>query len=68
MALLSIRRRTRRQRLQSTYITVCAWCGRVRDGERWHSAATPPDSAEVTHGICPECLQRQIAQIGKRDR
>lgn len=65
MALYSIRRSARRRRITPTYITVCAWCGKVRDGDRWSYAAALPESAEVTHGICPDCLQRQIEQVGK---
>lgn len=65
MALFSIRRRTRRRQIKPAYTIVCAWCGRARDGDRWHRLATPPAGAEVSHGICPECLQRQIEQIGK---
>ena len=41
---------------------ACAWCQRVRTGSGWESAdADTPDLAGpgVTHGICPECLERE---------
>ncbi len=41
---------------------ACAWCQRVRTGEGWESASGLDLNAPgVTHGICPECLAREIA-------
>lgn len=37
--------------------TVCAWCNKFLGGD--------PDAAEVTHGICPECLAKQLAEVEK---
>jgi hypothetical protein len=37
---------------------ACAWCQRVRTGSGWESATTDLNSPAVTHGICPECLDR----------
>ncbi len=46
----------------------CAWCGRIRIGDRW---AAPEDfldgdvpiriSERATHGICDDCLARENA-------
>ena len=40
---------------------VCAWCERVRTGAgRWEDAGIADrETAEATHGICPECLTEQ---------
>lgn len=37
---------------------VCAWCERVRTSPgRWEpSEIVDRDSAQATHGICPDCL------------
>ena len=37
---------------------ACAWCERVRTGTGWESTTTDLNSPAVTHGICPECLDR----------
>jgi hypothetical protein len=40
---------------------ACAWCQRVRTGSGgWESVETTDlNSPGVTHGICPECLDRE---------
>ena len=40
---------------------VCAWCERVRTSAgRWEETGTADrESAQATHGICPECLTEQ---------
>jgi hypothetical protein len=40
---------------------VCAWCERSRNGAGLWEPADPatPRGAAVTHGICPECLERE---------
>jgi len=46
--------------------TRCSWCGRVRDADQvWRAAgALDPGGAgqAVTHGICPECLERHFPE------
>jgi hypothetical protein len=43
--------------------TVCAWCDRVRgDGGEWHDTDPADEAGPVTHGICPECLERATAR------
>jgi hypothetical protein len=37
------------------WVTSCAWCGLVRDRNRWVRAQVPA-GATVTHSICPDCL------------
>ncbi len=39
-------------------VVACAWCGRVRATSGGWEAAEIVDlnSPDVTHGICPECL------------
>ncbi len=40
---------------------VCAWCERVRTSAgRWEETdVAHRDTAEATHGICPECLAQE---------
>ena len=40
---------------------ACAWCERVRTESGWETTQTTDlNSPGVTHGICPECLDRVI--------
>ncbi|HHI02498.1 MAG: response regulator [Candidatus Zixiibacteriota bacterium] len=44
-------------------LPICAWCKKIKDGdEYWHSVEeyiTSHSKADFTHGICPECLEKQ---------
>jgi hypothetical protein len=52
-------------------LTACAWCERIRLGDRWVDAVRaiahlrtyewtrPP---QFTHGICDPCLDEQLAK------
>ena len=43
-------------------VRICAWCDTGKGATRW--AAPLP----VTHTLCPECYQKQMAQLlGERD-
>lgn len=39
--------------------TVCAWCGKHLEG--------PEDAAEVSHGICKECLAHEMAEVAMEE-
>ncbi len=41
--------------------SVCAWCGRARndDGEWEPIGEQAPGMRQATHGICPDCLDRE---------
>jgi hypothetical protein len=45
---------------ETTWIVACAWCGRIRSGDRWLVRADdePARPASITHTICPECFGR----------
>ncbi len=44
-------------------LAVCAWCHRIRgDGGTWQTITgylSEAKGAEVSHGLCPECYQRE---------
>ncbi len=43
---------------------ACAWCQRLRTGSGWEPAeAADLNCAGITHGICQECLDREIAAL-----
>lgn len=48
-------------------LPICAWCKKIRDGdEYWHSVEDYISShteTDFTHGICPECLEKQKATM-----
>ena len=48
---------------------ICGWCKKIRDdGNYWHSVEqyiADRSDARFTHGICPDCLKKQIDQLKK---
>jgi GAF domain-containing protein len=48
-------------------LPICAWCKRIRDdGGYWSQVESylhTQTGADFTHGICPECLEKQRPQI-----
>ena len=53
----------------AVWLTVCAWCNRVRRGGRWvEDGESTLAQAHLTHGICPTCLTAalQVAQAARR--
>jgi hypothetical protein len=55
---------------QSTFIIVCAWCGRERHRSAWRTLRVPRigKRADISHGICPDCYARQIAKLHEREQ
>jgi hypothetical protein len=54
----------------------CAWCKRFRLGvwsdgfgvaSEW-TAANPDPLDEITHGICPECLEKEIKRMNEEEK
>jgi hypothetical protein len=52
----------------SGLLPVCAWCHRVRSDEGyWLSVdryLREQTGVQVTHGICPDCAAKQLAELG----
>ncbi len=50
----------------SGLLPICAWCKKLRDDEGyWKSVEqyiSEQTKAEFTHGICPECQQKFLAE------
>jgi hypothetical protein len=48
-------------------LSICAWCKRIRDEQQaWQSVEAYVQShtdAAFTHGMCPDCLRSQVAQL-----
>jgi hypothetical protein len=48
-------------------LCMCAWCKRIRDeAQTWESVEKYVQNrthASFSHGICPDCLQSQVAKI-----
>jgi integral membrane sensor domain MASE1 len=49
-------------------IPLCAWCKKIRDDQGfWQNLEEylrAHTKAEFTHGICPECLEKELASVG----
>jgi integral membrane sensor domain MASE1 len=48
-------------------IPLCAWCSKIRDDrgywQRMEVYLRAHTEAEFTHGLCPDCLERQLANV-----
>ena len=44
---------------------VCAWCQRVKNGQgRWERVdAREIRPLDASHGICPDCLERETRAV-----
>jgi len=48
------------QKAPSKLVLVCAWCKRMPDGGgTWREGRRLAPGEEPTHGICPDCLEKQ---------
>jgi hypothetical protein len=53
----------------AVWLTMCAWCGRAKARGRWIDASRAlqlvaswgDDKPQLTHGICPACLNAVTA-------
>ncbi|MBI2928693.1 MAG: hypothetical protein HYY24_23775 [Verrucomicrobia bacterium] len=48
------------------FLRVCAWCRRIEFDSQWLSLEdhyTRQTGKKTTHGICPECQARLLAQL-----
>ena len=70
MALLELRRVSRRmaealEKVKTLHglLPICAWCKRIRDDQGYWSQVEAyvhaHTGADFTHGICPDCLEKQ---------
>ena len=54
----------------SVWLTMCAWCGRLKLSGRWIGTPQAPELIDVsdaheptlTHGICPSCFAEVTAR------
>jgi hypothetical protein len=48
-------------------IPICAWCKKIRDDEEsWHQMEnyiSNHSDAKFSHGVCPECYEREMLEI-----
>jgi len=66
---LSTRRLLRRLHELEDFLVVCSWCRRVGHEGKWLSMEQYFGSkfnTETSHGICPDCAQRQLASHQRR--
>jgi hypothetical protein len=48
-------------------VVMCAWCGRVRDGDEWltmEQFLEHQHAARTTHGICERCASSVVTPAG----
>lgn len=50
-------------------IPICSWCKKIRDDEKsWHQMEdyiSSHSDAHFSHGVCPECYEREVIEIIK---
>jgi ribosomal protein L37AE/L43A len=64
MTVSTLRKSAKQYHEQEHFTIVCAWCNRVRHGREWRTERGQRNGPSVSHGICPECYQRQIERLG----
>ncbi len=56
----------------SGLLPICAWCKRIRDDEGyWNQMEkyiSHRSEAEFSHGICPECKKKELAELKKLNK
>ncbi|MDP2321563.1 MAG: response regulator [Acidobacteriota bacterium] len=51
-------------------LSVCAYCRKVQDDSRWRdmeSYVRDHSEARLSHGICPECLDKMMNELDRTD-
>jgi hypothetical protein len=65
-------RETALTRVLGEFVPLCAWCKRVRDEEGdWQDIETyitVKTDTKVSHGICPECLERETEKAANNKK
>lgn len=55
-----------------TVLPICAWCKKIRgDDEYWHNVEdyiSTHSDIDFTHGICPECLEKENERTAKKNK
>ena len=53
----------------SGLLPLCAWCKKVRDDrgywEQMENYVAAHSSASFTHGVCPDCQKKMLADAAK---
>jgi hypothetical protein len=60
----------------AVWLTMCAWCGRLKVRGRWIGTSQAPELIDVsdapepalTHGICPSCFAEVTAKAERHRR
>lgn len=64
--LWGTRRVLARIRILEGFLPACAVCKRIRRGSRWvplEEFILDHTEARMTHGLCPECLEREYGYV-----
>ena len=63
---------TRQMQTLAELIPICGWCKKVRDdNDYWERVETyigKRTGATFTHGLCPECFAREVANLDQPER
>jgi hypothetical protein len=69
--LTELQRAQQRVRTLKGLLPICAWCGRIRDDQKggvWRRLdqfVAENTQADVSHGICPECVAKERLATGR---
>jgi hypothetical protein len=67
MTTLPLRRSNESRHDSKPLVIVCAWCKqRERNDDRWIPRRTTARDDELSHGICPTCLRRELRRMKGR--
>lgn len=48
-------------------VMMCPWCGRYKVKENVWEKYTPKENDDVSHGPCPDCLEKQLKMIRENE-
>jgi len=67
---LSVRETAAELRRLQELLSICAWCRKIRDGGEWmplERYVARRENVELSHGMCPECFERDFRRDGSGD-
>jgi hypothetical protein len=68
---LATRQLLKRLHYLEEFLRVCSWCRKVSYGSEWiemEKYLKSKFSTKTSHGVCPDCLRKQKAEILASDR
>jgi hypothetical protein len=65
LTILLMLRMIHRLRYLESFVVLCSWCRRVREGDEWVELERflAARRAHTSHGLCPDCELRMLEEL-----